>query len=120
MHYLQTEFVYNRRGLFKSIFYGFKNPKRYGSFKEVGVFYDFLVNSDKVVYYDFPEQLVETGTFFYDFPVFRTTTGIQSRPDVLDKSRFVMTFLTILGLMEILLSFTLGLEGKTGKEIPES
>ena len=51
---------------------------------------------------------------------FRTTTGIQSRPDSFDKSRFVMTFLTTLGLMEILYSFRLVLEGKTGKEIPES
>ena len=51
---------------------------------------------------------------------FRTTTGIQSGPDVFDESRFVMTFLTILGVMEILCSFRLGLEGKTGKEIPES
>ena len=31
-----------------------------------------------------------------------------------------MTFLTILGVMEILCSFRLVLEGKTGKEIPES
>ena len=31
-----------------------------------------------------------------------------------------MTFLTILGVMEILCSFTLVTEGKTGKEIPES
>ena len=31
-----------------------------------------------------------------------------------------MTFLTIFGVMEILSSFRLGLEGKTGKEIPES
>ena len=51
---------------------------------------------------------------------FRTTTGIQSGPDAFDKSRFVMIFLTILGVMEILCSFRLVLEGKTGKEIPES
>ena len=51
---------------------------------------------------------------------FRTTTGIQSGPDVFDESSFVMTFLTILGAMEILCSFRLALEGKTGKEIPES
>ena len=51
---------------------------------------------------------------------FRTTTGIQSGPDALDESKFVMTFLTILGVMEILCSFRLVLEGKTGKEIPES
>ena len=51
---------------------------------------------------------------------FRTTTGIQSGPDAFDESRFVMTFFTILGVMEILYSFRLVLEGKTGKEIPES
>ena len=51
---------------------------------------------------------------------FRTTTGIQSGPDIFDKSRFIMTFLTILGVTEILCSFKLVLEGKTGKRIPES
>ena len=51
---------------------------------------------------------------------FRTTTGIQSGPDAFDESRFVMTFLTILGVMDILCSFRLVLEGKTGKEISES
>ena len=51
---------------------------------------------------------------------FRTTTGIQSGPDAFDESRFVMTFLTILGVIDILCSFRLVLEGKTGKEIPES
>ena len=51
---------------------------------------------------------------------FRTTTGIQSGPDAFDESRFVMTFLTILRVMEILCSFRLVLEGKTGKDIPES
>ena len=40
-------------------------------------------------------------------------------PDPLDESRFVMTFLTILGVMEMLCSFRLVLEGKTGKKIPE-
>ena len=51
---------------------------------------------------------------------FRATTGIQSGPDTFDESRFVMTFLTIFGVMEILCSFRLVLEGKIGKEIPES
>ena len=51
---------------------------------------------------------------------FRATTGIQSGPDAFDKSRFIMTFLTILGDTEILYSFKLVLEGKSGKEIPES
>ena len=50
---------------------------------------------------------------------FRTTTGIQSGPDAFDKSRFVMTFLTILGVTEILYSFRFFLEWKTGIEIPE-
>ena len=45
---------------------------------------------------------------------------MQSGPDAFDKSRFIMTFLTILGATEILCSFKLVLEGKTGKEIPES
>ena len=51
---------------------------------------------------------------------FRSTTGIQSGPDAFDKSRFVMIFLTNLGVMEILCRFRLVLEEKTGKEIPES
>ena len=50
---------------------------------------------------------------------FRTTTRIQSGPDAFDESRFVMTFLTILGVMEVC-SFRLVLEGKTSKGIPES
>ena len=52
--------------------------------------------------------------------LFRTNTGMQSGPDAFDESRFVMTFLTILGVMEILCSFRLVLEGKTGRKIPES
>ena len=51
---------------------------------------------------------------------FRTTTGIQSGPDALHKSRFIMTFLTILGVTEMQCSFRLVTEGKTGTEIPES
>ena len=55
-----------------------------------------------------------------DSQFFRTTPGIQSGPGAFHESRFVITFLTILGVMEILCSFRLVLEGKTGKEIPES
>ena len=51
---------------------------------------------------------------------FRNTNGIQSRPDAFDQSSFAMTFLTILGVTEILCNFKLVLERKTGKEIPES
>ena len=41
-------------------------------------------------------------------------------PDTFDKSRFFTTFLTILGVTEILYGFKLVLEGKTGGETPES
>ena len=51
---------------------------------------------------------------------FRTTNGIQSGLDAFDKSRFIMTFLTIVEVTEILCCFKLVLEGKTVKEIPES
>ena len=51
---------------------------------------------------------------------FRTITGIQSGPDAFDKSRFVMTFLTILGVTEILCSFRLVLDGKTGHAMSNS
>ena len=51
---------------------------------------------------------------------FRTITRIKSRPDAFNESRFVMTSLTILGVTEILSSFRLVLEGKTGKEISEA
>ena len=47
-------------------------------------------------------------------------TGIQSGTDAFDKSRFMMTFSTILGVTEILCCFKLVLEGKTGKNIHES
>ena len=54
-----------------------------------------------------------------DSQVFRITTGIQSEPDAFGESRFVMTFLTILGVKETLCSFRSFLEGKAGKEIPD-
>ena len=50
----------------------------------------------------------------------RHTTGIQSGPDTFDESRLVITFLTILGVMEILCGFRLVLGRKTDKEIPGS
>ena len=45
---------------------------------------------------------------------------LQSGPDAFDKWRFIITFLTILGVTEILCSVKLVLEEKTGKEIPKS
>ena len=44
---------------------------------------------------------------------FRTTTGIQSGPKTFDESRINTTFLTILGVIEILCRFRLVLEEKT-------
>ena len=41
---------------------------------------------------------------------FRTTAGIQSQPNAFDESRFVMTFLTIFEVLEILCSLRLVLE----------
>ena len=46
---------------------------------------------------------------------FKTTTRIQSGLGAFEESRFAMMFLIILGVMEILCSFRLGVEGKTGK-----
>ena len=51
---------------------------------------------------------------------FRTITGIQSGPDAFNKSRLGITFLTNLGVTEVLYSFRLVLEKKTGREISES
>ena len=52
---------------------------------------------------------------------FKTTTGIQSRPDAFDETRLIMSFLTILRVTVRLCSFRLlVLQEKTGKEIPES
>ena len=50
-----------------------------------------------------------------DSQLFRTMPGIQSGLDASDKSRFVMTFLTLLGVTEILCSFSLVLEGENGQ-----
>ena len=54
-----------------------------------------------------------------DSQFFRTTTGIQSGPHTFDESKFIMTFLSILGVTEILCSFRLVVEAKTGKDRPE-
>ena len=56
-----------------------------------------------------------SGSQFY-----RITTGIQLGPVAFDESRLFMTFLTIKGVTEVLCSCRLVLEGKMGKEIPES
>ena len=68
-------------------------------------------------------HILKSSASNYESPAsqfFKTITGIQSGPNPFDESRFIMTFLTILVVIEILCSFTLVLEGKTGKEIPES
>ena len=45
---------------------------------------------------------------------------MQSGPNTFEKSRYIVTFLTILGVTEILCSFKLVLKGKIGKKITES
>ena len=54
-----------------------------------------------------------------DSQFFITTTGIQSGPHTFDESKFIMTFLSILGVTEILCNFRLVVEAKTGKDIPK-
>ena len=49
----------------------------------------------------------------------KITTGIHSVPDTFHELRFAMTFLTLMGVTEPLCGFTLVLERKTGKKIPE-
>ena len=56
----------------------------------------------------------------YGSEFFRATTGTQSGPAAFDESRFVVTFLTIFRVIEILWSFRLVLKGKTGKETTKS
>ena len=51
---------------------------------------------------------------------FSTITGIQSGPDVFDESRFIITFLTTLEVIEKLCSFRLIQKGKTSKEMLQS
>ena len=57
---------------------------------------------------------VSSGSLFL-----RTTTRTQLGPDTFYELRFIMIFLTILGVTEIY-RFKLVLEGKIGKEIPKS
>ena len=50
----------------------------------------------------------------------RTITGIKPVSDNFEESRLITTFLTNLAITRILYIFSLVLEGKAGKEIPES
>ena len=55
-------------------------------------------------------QTLKSSTSTYESSgsqFFCTTTGLQSGPDAFEESRFVMTFLTILEVTEILCSFRL-------------
>ena len=74
-------------------------------------------------YKDFLRHILKSSASMYESSgsqFFRTTTGIQSGPDAFDGSRLAMTFLTLLSVMEIICSFRLVLDGKTGEEIPRS
>ena len=65
--------------------------------------------------YQSPAIIYSPGSIIYS-PGSKTV----SEPDVFDESRFVMTFLIILAVAEILYSFRLVLEGKFVKEMSES
>ena len=79
-----------------------------------------------------PQQLEKQGSFIYILKssaslykssgsqFLRTMTGIQSGPYTFDESMFFLTFLPILGVIEILCSFRLVLEGQACKGMPES
>ena len=62
-------------------------------------------------------RLLQTVIDEFSYEFFRTTTGIQSRPDAFDKSRFAITFPTILGVTETSCSPRLAPGGKTGNDI---
>ena len=54
---------------------------------------------------DFFRHILKSSTSISessDSQFFRTTTDIQLGPNVFDESRFIMTFLTILGVRDIL------------------
>ena len=72
---------------------------------------------------DSVRHTVKSSTSMYESSVphfLRTTTGKESRSDVFDKTRLVVTLLTNLRLAEILCIFRLVLDGKAGKELTES
>ena len=70
-----------------------------------------------------PSHILKSSASMYQSSgsqFFRTTTEIQMPlMNDFDESKFVMIFLTILGVTEMLCSFRLVLQWKTGKEIPE-
>ena len=68
---------------------------------------------------DFSKHILKSLASMHEssgWQFFRTTFGIQVRPVSFDTSRLAMTNF---GITEIICSFRLILEGKTGKEIPE-
>ena len=68
-------------------------------------------------------RILKSSAIIYEssgLQFFRTTTRVQSESYEFDQSKFFMTFLTIMGVTEVLCSFRLVLEGKAGKAISES
>ena len=65
-------------------------------------------STGSVVGYEFPNSIPVLGP------------GMQPGANVFDKLKLVITFLTNLGVAEMLCSFRLVLRGKTGKVVPES
>ena len=72
---------------------------------------------------DHVRQLLKSSASIYEISgsqFLKTTIGIQSGRDAFEKSKMIMTFLTILRVSEIWCDFRLVLEAKTVKEIPKS
>ena len=72
--------------------------------------------SSASIYESLGSQFLQT-TVITDF---RTTIGIKLGLNAFDELKVHYEFLTILGVTEILCSFRLVLEGKTGNELSES
>ena len=72
---------------------------------------------------DFFRQMLKSSASMYESSgsqFFRTTAEMQSKADIFDKSGLVIIFLMNLGVIEILCSYRLVLEGKASKDIFKS
>ena len=72
---------------------------------------------------DFFRQMLKSSASMYESSgsqFFRTTAEMQSKVDIFDKSGLVIIFLMNLGVIEILCSYRLVLEGKASKDIFKS
>ena len=116
IHKSFKDFTNHRKNTNRAVFFSCR------LFPNILVYRDHQWNLSTIWKKESLRHLLKSSVTMYessDSQFFRTTTGMQSQPYTFDESRFIMTFLTILGAMEIC-NFRLVLEGKTSKGIPES